>query len=132
MLSSPKDLIRLSFVCDLPGITVQLTASEYNLGLCWQKQEDRAKRGDRDYSTMKQLVSWEEREGLTWEEMWSLVHGECTLLSTSQCLLQDRLEGLCMVFCSISNYFIPAHVNNYSGTASQQRAVCSPLELSKH
>lgn len=75
---------------------------------------------------MKQLLPWEEGEGLGWEKIWTLVHGECTLHGNSQCLLWDSLEGLCMVFRSISNYFMPAHVNNYSGTASQQSAVCSP------
>lgn len=57
-----------------------------------------------------------------------LVHGECALLGNSQSVLWDSSEGSCMVFRSISNYFMPAYVNNYSGTGSQQRAVCSPSE----
>lgn len=77
---------------------------------------------------MTQLLRGEEGEGLGWEEIWSLVHGASTLLGNSQRLLWDSLEGLCMVFRSISNYFMPAHVNNYSGTVSQLSAVRSPSE----
>lgn len=66
------------------------------------------------------------RIGVGGNLVWYMESALC--LVNSQCVLWDSSEGSCMVFRSISNYFMPAHVNNYSGTGSQQRAVCSPLE----
>lgn len=66
--------------------------------------------------------------GLGWERSWSSVHGECTSLATSQCLLWGSSAGLCIVFCSTRNCSMPAPVNNFSGLASKQTTERSPPE----